>query len=92
MTVPVIASLDAAIRVYYESPELNNDKIRQIFGEIKANRIANMKRPVLEEMAIQKRKPFGLHTVNTEIAFKVWGLSIDDLERRRAKLLKLGLL
>ena len=83
--------LDAAIRVYYASPELRNAEISEIFKGISAATINRKKRRVKEEM--RKR---GVHTwhpnaINTTLAYEVWGLDIKDLEHRRSKLMELGM-
>ena len=33
----------------------------------------------------------GMYKVNTDCAYRAWGLDIEDLEKRRNKLQKLGL-
>ena len=43
-------------------------------------------------MTRQGKKPFDAQCVNTDIAYDCWSLNIEDLERRRAKLVKLGVL
>ena len=45
----------------------------------------------MEEQAAQNIKTSQLYTVDTETAFKVWGIDILKLEKRRDKLRKLGL-
>lgn len=34
---------------------------------------------------------YGMYKVNTDCAYRAWGIDIQDLEKRRNKLQKLGL-
>ena len=51
-------------------------------------RLKNMVRVLQDEKEI---KTIGQYSVNTELAFKVWGIDISKLERSKEKLNKLGL-
>jgi len=87
-----IKNLDTAIRIYYENTEIGNPEIRELFGNLANSTILHMKNEVLKEMTERKTPRFRYHTVNTEVAFEVWGIDVSDLEKRRSKLIKLGLL
>lgn len=87
-----IKNIETALRIYYENTEIGNPEIRELFGNIANSTILSMKNEVLKEMTERKIQRFRYHTVNTEVAFEVWGIDINDLERRRSKLIKLGLL
>ena len=76
-----------AIEIYYGRIELDNKDIKELFA-CKDNAAIRLKRPVQEEMAKQKILPWKAGNVNTEVAFKVWGLDIADIERRYLKLMK----
>ena len=91
MRIKRITSLDTAIRLYYENDELDNRDIIELFEPMAESTIAKMKNAVLEEMAKRGTVRHRRHTVNTEVAYEVWGLDIASLERRWAKLQKLGL-
>ena len=91
MRIKKITSLDTAIRLYYENDELDSHDIKELFVTASASTITKMKNAVLEEMAKRGTVRHRRHTVNTEVAYEVWGLNIDKLERNRAKLQKLGL-
>ena len=86
-----IVSIDVALKVYYSNPEIGNKEIRELFGPMSTSTLANMKRTVLREMTERGIKSFRDHTVNTKVAYEVWGLDVDDLEKRRKKLQALGL-
>ena len=79
-----------AIKIYYENTELSNAKIRELFNEIKPSTLTKIKNAAVKEMAIRGTKTFGSSTVNTKVAFEVWGLEITDLEHRLTKLKKFG--
>lgn len=89
---PNIKNIDAAVRLYYEKFELSSKDIRLIFDTKSTATESKLKNMVREEMAKEGRLPWDSHNVPTDIAFKAWGLEIADLERRRAKLVKLGLI
>lgn len=77
-----------AIELYYGRIELGNGDIKKLF-QCGDNAAIKLKRPVQEEMAKKNILPWKAGNVNTELAFKVWGLNIADIERRYAKLQKI---
>ncbi|MCI5892915.1 MAG: hypothetical protein MRZ66_05895 [Clostridiales bacterium] len=86
-----IVSLDTAIRIYYENPEIGNAEIGELFGTKSSSTIKNLKKKAQDLMITREKKSFWPYTVNTAIAYEAWGLDIEDLERRRTKLKKFGL-
>ena len=85
--IPQIVSIEAAIRIYYERIELTNADIKEIFGDGHGSAtIAKLKRKAREVMAEEKTPVWNAQYVNTEAAYKAWGLDINDLERRWKKL------
>ena len=87
-----IKDISTALRIYYENTEIGNSEIRELFGSLANSTMYHMKNEVLKVMAERNTPRYRHHTVNTEVAFEVWGIDVDDLEKRRAKLIKLGLL
>ncbi len=87
---PNVRDIDAAVRLYYEKFELSGSDIQAIFGAKSSSTVSKLKKIVREEMAKTGRLPYDQHNVPTDVAFAAWGLDIADLERRRAKLMKLG--
>lgn len=85
-----IQDLKACLRIYYTYQEIGSKQIMELFG-VKKVKASNLKKEVREEMARQGKMSFNKNNVNTEIAFKVWGIDIEDIERRVKKLEKLGL-
>lgn len=82
---------DTALRIYYTYPEINNAIINELFGGICPNTCTKYKREVKRRQIEEGIKTFRENSVNTEVAFEVWGIDIKDIERRRERLIKLGL-
>ena len=82
--------IKTAVQIYYTKPEIVTDDIRKLFsvGKSKAQRMKNEIREVMAEKGVKVWLPY---SVNTEVAFEVWGLNITDLEARLKKLQKLGM-
>lgn len=74
-----------AVMTYHAKTELTNADIMELF-DVKKSKVQEMKKKVLDEMAKRGVKCFMPHSVNTKVAYEVWKLDIDDLERRLHKL------
>lgn len=90
--VPQIVDISTAIRLYYTRIELSNSDIRELFGSIGSSRIVQLKNLAKKRMIERNRPYYNAMYVNTEDAFEAWGLDIGELERRYAKLRKMGLM
>lgn len=91
MKVKPITSIDTALRIYYTYPEIGNKEIKELFGATSNGTIKSYKNAVQEEQVNRGVKTSQMFTVNTEVAYEVWGIDVADLEKRREKLKKLGL-
>lgn len=91
MRTRAITNIDTALRIYYEKDELDNKDIKELFNGLSDSKAVAMKKEVLKEMAERKIPQFRKHTVNTDVAYELWGINIERLEKNRAKLIKLGL-
>ncbi len=91
MKVKQIADIETAIRIYYQYPEIDNNQIRDLFGKISSSTAARYKKAVKEEQINRNVKTMCIDSVNTEVAYDVWGIDIVDLERRLKKLKSLGM-
>lgn len=80
--------IETAVLMYYEKPELTTPDVKELFG-IKDTHAAKLKKQVKEEMAKQGVKSWLPHSVNTRIAYEVWGIDIEDYEERLKKLKRL---
>lgn len=92
MKVKRIRDIETALRIFYTYPEIGNVEIRELFEPpTSSTTITRYKDAVKIEQAEQGVKTSQQFTVNTELAYKVWGIDVKDLEKRRDKLKKLGL-
>lgn len=87
-----IASLKTAILVYHNYPELQNEQLRELFGhDFASSTLARYKKIIRDrqrELGIKTAVPY---SVNTKVAFEVFGIDITEIEKSMAKLQKLGL-
>lgn len=79
------------LRFYYELHELGNKEVMEMFN-IGPSKAGQMKRDAQVEQRKRNVMFFNPVCVNTEVAFDVWGIDIADVEKRVAKLKKLGML
>ena len=91
MKVKPITSIDTALRIYYTYPEIGNKEIKELFGVSNTRTLARYKKDVRQAQAERDVLTSQMHTVNTAVAYEVWGIDVADLEKRRDKLRKLGL-
>lgn len=89
--IPQIASIEVAIRLYYSRTELSNADMRELFGaNLSKNKASQLKKVAWEKMIEEKTPVWNAAFVNTDVAFRAWGLNIADLEARQKKLAALG--
>ena len=89
--IPPITSVENALRVYYQHPEITNEHIRIIFGKRSRSTFDKLKQLVKTLQAQEGVRSFQYSAVNTRVAYKAWGLDIGVLENSHVKLQKLGL-
>lgn len=83
--------IDTAIRIYYENVELGSAEIKELFGTTSSSTVTKLKNEARCLMRDEGIKSFANHAVVTEAAYRAWHIDIEALEKRRAKLKKLGL-
>lgn len=89
--IPQIQSVETAVRIFYQYPNLQNRQIRELFGNKPANdTVVKLKNCVRERMNEKGILSLTTTSVDTRTAYEVWGLDIDDLEKRYSKLKKYG--
>ena len=91
MNIPPITNIDNALRIFYNYSEIGNREIGTLFGKLSSATVSRLKKAVKSEMDNRDMYSYGMHKVNTGVAFDVWGINVDDLERRRNKLKALEL-
>ena len=70
--------IEMAVRLYYEKPEITNADIKELFGTGETQTI-KIKKAVKEEMEKRGVKSWLPHS-------EVWGIDIDNFEKRLKKL------
>jgi hypothetical protein len=53
--------------------------------------VNRLKKLAHKKMLEEEVYTMGMYKINTACAYKAWGIDVDDLEKRRNKLQKLGL-
>jgi hypothetical protein len=91
INIPAISGIENALKIYYTHSELGNKQIHELFGKRSSATVSRLKRAVKNEMAKREVLSYGMHKVNTSIAFEVWGIDVSDLEKRMKKLKNLDL-
>ena len=89
--IPQITSLATAIDIYYKHNELSSKEISELFGNKCYATIQKLKNKARAEAEAEGKPIFNAANVNTEAAYKAWGLDINDLETRYKKLKELDL-
>ena len=85
-----LPNIRTAVEFYYTKVELTTSDICELFG-VSISGASRLRKDALELMAERKVHCWLPHAVNTAAAYDAWGISIDDYEKRLAKLRKLGI-
>jgi len=91
MNIPQVTSIDNALKIYYSHSELGNKEITSLFGRLSSATTAKLKKMAKEEMTKREKVSYGIYKINTAIAYDVWGIDVNDLEKRKEKLKALEL-
>ena len=91
MNIPQIADIETAIIIYYRYPEIGTKEISQLFCKHSKSTISRLKKLAQQQMLADNMYTLGMYKLNTKCAYKAWRIDVDDLEKRRNKLQKLGL-
>ena len=88
--IPPRVRIRRALEIYCERDSIGNPEIKELFGccDGTAIKLKRMARAVMEEEGVMPRSN---SCVNTDCAFRAWGLDVETMERkvRRAERLKL---
>ncbi len=88
-----LPDVETAVRIYHENTEIGSAEIVELFGgKLSSSTVCRLKDEVRKVQIERNVKTWSSYSVNTKIAYEVWHLDIDDLEKRLAKLQKLGFL
>ena len=66
-------------------------ELSKIFRKNSKSTVSRLKKLAQKQMVQDEVYTHGMYKINTECAYKSWGLDVEDLEKRRSKLQKLGL-
>lgn len=88
--VPQVRDIETALRLYYERLELSNKDIKELFG-VAPSTISRLKALVREAQEREGVQCWNATHVNTEAAYKAWGLDIQKMERNYKRLQSLRL-
>jgi len=91
INIPPITSIDNALKIYYNHNELTNREISILFGKLSSSTLAKLKKSVKIEMANQNKPSYRANSINTILAYQIWGIDVADLENRKKKLKDLDL-
>lgn len=87
--IPRIVSVEYAVDLYWNKPRIGATDIMELFG-VKRPTATRLKKIANEYMSENGIMTLGYKYIDTAAAYKAWGLSIDDLEKRQAKIDKLN--
>lgn len=89
--IPPLVSLETALKLYYEKVELCNRDILELFGDLSTATVSRLKSKAREQMAADGVPSWSGFGVNTESAYRSWGIDINNIEARYNKLKELNL-
>lgn len=84
--IPQYKDLKTAIDLYIKRTELSNADIETLFGHLSKDKMAKLKSLARDQMVEDCYPSWNASYVNTEAAYKAWGLDINDLKRRYREL------
>ena len=87
--VPQAYDIENAVLLYYERHSLSSADIKSLFCHASATTIYKLKLMARKQAEADHSMSYNSTTVNTASAYKAWGLDIDDLEKRLAKIRKI---
>lgn len=73
--------IETTLRIYHGKTEISNTEIKELFGNVSSKTAAKLKKQVKKEMINQNVSTWRPNNVNTRIAYEVWQIDVDDLER-----------
>ena len=91
MNIPQITDIDTAILIFYRYPEISTKEIIQLFNKCSKSTVSRLKKLAYRQMIEDEKYTLGMYKINTESAYRAWGIDVEDLEKRRSKLNRLGL-
>ena len=90
INIPPLGSVKTAVEMYWKKPALYNPDIQALFPGVCRDTVQKLKRLARAKTQELGNLQWNNKAVNTADAYIAWGLDIDNLEKRYAKLKKLG--
>lgn len=90
VNVPAVADLEIALQLYYKRNELSTADICVIF-KCSSPMARLLKQRGREQMEMDKVPTWNPNYVNTEAAFRSWGLDVTKMQRNLERLRRLNL-
>lgn len=87
--IPQPLDIATALEIYYSYSEIGNAEIRRLFGKLSNSTVVKLKRLAQEKMVELEKPVYNALSVNTEVAYEVWGLDIKKMETNYKKLMRL---
>ena len=88
--IPQVQDLETAIRLFYERNELSTQDIKTLFA-CSVSTCSKLKHRAKEQMQEENTISWNASCVNTEAAFRAWGLDIAKMEQSLKRLRSLKL-
>ena len=88
--IPQTKSIQLAYEVYLFNRSLNSATVKILFGGISDATAQRLKALARVQMHKDNVPVMKIRLVNTDSAYKAWGIDIVDVEKRYNKLVKLG--
>lgn len=83
-----IRNLKEAVKLYYSKPELETQDIMSVFG-CSSSTARRLKNQVQRKQIERGILTFSSSTINTRLAFELWGIDVDQAEKNLFKLQRL---
>lgn len=89
MVVKRTSDLKLLLEMYYTMDELSSEDIKKIFPGCSHSFVTTKKKEARAKMAEENTMVWNNTCVNTNSAFKAWGIEIEEIEAKALKLQKL---
>lgn len=81
VSIPAVTSLETALKIYYSKLQLDNADIEELFGRHANSTICALKKLARNYMIEHNIISYNSRAVDTEAAYKAWGLDVEKIER-----------
>lgn len=89
--IPQVRDIEKAVELYYTRLDLSNADIKALFGAMGSQKVAELKKLAEDVRREKNAARWSPLRVPTSCAFEAWGLDIEDLEKRLARMRRLNM-